>query len=76
MHADHITGSGKLKTLLPGCQSVISDQSGAKADVFVKSGDLIKIGQSGKTPIVIECRATPGHTNGKLKFTFKSLNKQ
>jgi glyoxylase-like metal-dependent hydrolase (beta-lactamase superfamily II) len=24
VHADHITGSGRLKKLLPGCQSVLS----------------------------------------------------
>ena len=73
VHADHITGSGKLKTLLPGCKSVLSNQSGGKADVYVQDGEFIKIGESGKTPLVIECRATPGHTNGKWKV-FKITN--
>ena len=64
VHADHITGSGKLKNLLPECESVISSVSGEKADVYVKDGEVIKIGESGETPISIECRSTPGHTNG------------
>ena len=36
VHADHITGTGRLKKLLPGCQSVLSSKSGGKADVLVK----------------------------------------
>ena len=36
VHADHITGTGRLKNLLPGCQSVLSSKSGGKADVLVK----------------------------------------
>ena len=36
VHADHITGTGRLKKLLPGCQSVLSAKSGGKADLLVK----------------------------------------
>ncbi|PAA74203.1 hypothetical protein BOX15_Mlig003730g2 [Macrostomum lignano] len=39
VHADHVTGSGKLKSLIPGCQSVIAEASQAKANVRVKHGD-------------------------------------
>lgn len=35
MHADHITGTGLLKKLIPGCQSMISKASGAKADILL-----------------------------------------
>ncbi|CAF1352525.1 unnamed protein product [Rotaria magnacalcarata] len=70
VHADHVTGSGKLKKLLPGCKSVLSNQSGGKADVYVEDGEFIKIGESGKTPLVIESRATPGHTNGCTSFVW------
>lgn len=66
VHADHVTGSGKLKEKFPGCKSVISNESGAKADIYVKNGETIMIGESGKTPLTLECRATPGHTNGKF----------
>jgi sulfur dioxygenase len=41
MHADHITGSGLLKKLLPGCQSMIAAASGAKADVLLNHGDKV-----------------------------------
>jgi glyoxylase-like metal-dependent hydrolase (beta-lactamase superfamily II) len=33
VHADHITGTGMLKKLLPGCQSVLS-QVGKEGSVF------------------------------------------
>ena len=59
MHADHITGSGVLKKLLPGSQSVISGSSGAMSDIKVNHGDVIEVGRH-----KIEVRATPGHTNG------------
>ena len=59
MHADHITGSGLLRKLVPGCQSIISSASGAIADVKVNHGDKIKFGGQ-----ELEVRATPGHTAG------------
>lgn len=59
VHADHVTGTGELKKLIPTCQSIISLSSGAKADVYVKSGDEIQFGRYS-----IEVRQTPGHTNG------------
>lgn len=59
MHADHITGTGKLKSLLPGCQSLISKASGAQADIHVSDGDTVEFGRH-----LLEVRSTPGHTNG------------
>ena len=59
MHADHITGTGLLKKLVPSCQSVISKASGAKADILLEPGDKLKFGRH-----VLEVRGTPGHTNG------------
>ena len=59
VHADHITGTGELKRLLPGCKSVIAGVSNAVADVKVKHGDKIKFGK-----YELEARSTPGHTNG------------
>ena len=44
-HADHITGSGLLRSLLPGCQSVISRLSGAQADLHIEDGDSIRFGR-------------------------------
>lgn len=44
-HADHITGSGLLRSLLPGCQSVISRLSGAQADIHIEDGQSIHFGR-------------------------------
>ncbi|CAM9179803.1 unnamed protein product [Discosporangium mesarthrocarpum] len=63
VHADHITGTGKLKSLSPGTLSVISDISGAKADLKLSEGDKIEFGSR-----YIEARSTPGHTAGCMTF--------
>ncbi|XP_023939165.2 persulfide dioxygenase ETHE1, mitochondrial [Bicyclus anynana] len=63
MHADHITGTGKLKSLLPGSKSVISKSSGAQADLHLFDGDLVNFGA-----YQLLATATPGHTNGCLTY--------
>ncbi|KAG8515363.1 Persulfide dioxygenase ETHE1, mitochondrial, partial [Galemys pyrenaicus] len=62
-HADHVTGSGMLRSLLPGCQSVISRLSGAQADLHIEDGDSIHFGS-----FTLETRASPGHTPGCVTF--------
>ena len=42
-HADHITGTGILKTKTK-CRSLISEQSGAQADILLNDGDKIQYG--------------------------------
>ncbi|XP_039957776.1 persulfide dioxygenase ETHE1, mitochondrial [Bactrocera tryoni] len=63
MHADHITGSGWLKQLLPGSKSVIANASGAKADIHINEGDPVTFGRHR-----IDTLATPGHTNGCMSY--------
>lgn len=63
MHADHITGTGYLKQLLPNTLSAISKYSGAKADKHLEDGDVIKFGRH-----EIKAVSTPGHTNGCMTF--------
>ncbi|CAN4096998.1 unnamed protein product [Withania somnifera] len=63
VHADHVTGSGLIKTKLPSVRSVISKASNAKADLFVEPGDKICLGD-----IYLEVRATPGHTLGCVTY--------
>lgn len=63
MHADHITGTGKLKSLIPGTKSVIGKASGAQADVYLRDGDVINFGGYN-----LIASATPGHTNGCLTY--------
>ncbi|XP_063385293.1 persulfide dioxygenase ETHE1, mitochondrial isoform X1 [Cydia fagiglandana] len=63
MHADHVTGTGKLKSLLPGTKSVIGANSGAQADVHLNDGATVSVGS-----IKLLAVATPGHTNGCLTY--------
>ncbi|NP_001149538.2 Persulfide dioxygenase ETHE1 homolog, mitochondrial [Zea mays] len=63
VHADHVTGTGLIKTKVPGVKSVISKASGAKADHFVDHGDKIHFGN-----LFLEVRATPGHTSGCVTY--------
>lgn len=63
MHADHVTGTGKLKSLLPGTKSVIGANSGAQADVHLNDGATVSVGS-----IKLVAVATPGHTNGCLTY--------
>ena len=67
VHADHITGTGLLKKLVPGCKSIISKPSGAEPDIYVGHGDEIKFGGHS-----LEVRETPGHTNGCVTYVLKS----
>ncbi|KAF3525542.1 hypothetical protein F2Q69_00046988, partial [Brassica cretica] len=63
VHADHVTGTGLLRTKVPGVKSVISKASGSKADMFLEPGDRVSIGD-----IYLEVRATPGHTAGCVTY--------
>ena len=65
MHADHITGTGILKKLIPNSKSVISAKSKAVADIAVNNGEVLDFGSHH-----LEVRETPGHTNGEFFFFF------
>ena len=67
VHADHITGTGLLKKLVPEIKSVISKVSGAMADIFVENGSIINFGKH-----QLEVVPTPGHTNGCVTYVCKS----
>lgn len=62
---DHVTGSGELKKRFPKCQSVISKDSKAKADVHLQHLDSVPFGGT-----TIEARSTPGHTNGCMTYVW------
>lgn len=87
MHADHITGSGRLKNFVKTCKSVISSNSKAVADIHLKDGNLAnkittKIYFLTKTNYkgdkikfgneYLHALATPGHTNGCMSFVSHS----
>ncbi|EEC71235.1 hypothetical protein OsI_03191 [Oryza sativa Indica Group] len=63
VHADHVTGTGLIKTKLPGVKSVIAKVSKAKADHFIEHGDKIYFGN-----LFLEVRSTPGHTAGCVTY--------
>ncbi|KAL7064766.1 hypothetical protein AAHC03_05766 [Spirometra sp. Aus1] len=67
VHADHVTGTHRLKQAIAGCRSVISAMAKAKADVVFNDGDIIRCGG-----IELECRSTPGHTPGCTTFVLHS----
>ena len=62
-HADHITGTGKLKGLVPGMKSVIARASGADADVHIDEGAKINFGSRHVIGL-----STSGHTNGCFTY--------
>ena len=68
VHADHITGSGKLKAIFP-CLSVISNTSGAVSDIKVSDGDRVEFGKR-----FVTCLSTPGHTEGCMSFVLDDLS--
>ena len=62
-HADHIRGTGILKTKVQGLKSIISAASKAQADLTIGHGDKIWFGGR-----YIETRETPGHTEGCISY--------
>lgn len=70
VHADHVTGSGKLKedNYFPNAKSILSKNSGGFADILLNHKDIIKIGDS----LELEVRCTPGHTDGCVTYVCHS----
>ncbi|XP_058874664.1 persulfide dioxygenase ETHE1, mitochondrial-like [Acipenser ruthenus] len=69
VHADHVTGSGCLKTAIPECRSVLSEASGGQADIHVKEGQALKFGR-----FALSVRSTPGHTDGCVTLVLNDLS--
>lgn len=63
VHADHITGTGRLKSLLPDCRSMISRSSGAEADILLEPYDHVQFGR-----YQLKVLPTPGHTEGCVTY--------
>ena len=63
VHADHITGTGKLKALLPSARSAIARISTAQADVLFDDYAALPFGSRRLFAI-----STPGHTQGCTSF--------
>jgi len=71
IHADHITGSGKLKQQFVGSQSVLSMLAeGAASDIKVADWEKIAFGSRH-----IYAVSTPGHTAGCTSYVLDDLSK-
>lgn len=63
IHADHITGAGKLRKQT-GSQVIVPENATAKtADQILHDGETLTIGS-----VQIKAIATPGHTNAHLAY--------
>lgn len=63
IHADHITGTGKLRELT-GCQGIVPANAQATcADRFIQSGEVLQVGE-----VQIQAIATPGHTDSHMAY--------
>ncbi|GAB4214391.1 MAG: MBL fold metallo-hydrolase [Synechococcales cyanobacterium] len=63
VHADHITGTGKLRELT-GCQGIVPDQAKAQcANRFIAHGETVQVGS-----IPITAIATLGHTDSHMAY--------
>lgn len=63
IHADHVTGTGKLREKT-GCLGVVPANPQVNcADRLVKDGEILQLGA-----ILIEAIATPGHTDSHMAY--------
>jgi sulfur dioxygenase len=63
IHADHITGTGKLRELT-GCLGILPAKAQADcADRYIQDEENLELGS-----IVIKAIATPGHTNSHMAY--------
>lgn len=63
IHADHITGTGKLREITK-CQSIVPEKAQvACADRYIKDNEIIQLGD-----LKIQAIATPGHTDSHMAY--------
>ena len=63
IHADHITGTGRLRELT-GCQGILPLKAQAScADRFIRDREIINLGK-----IEIKAYETPGHTDSHMAY--------
>lgn len=67
IHADHITGTAKLRELTQ-CQGIVPQNASAIcADRFIANGEILQLGS-----IEIKAIATPGHTDSHMAYLVNS----
>ncbi len=68
IHADHVTGSGKIRNLRAVKTAVPKNANVPCADINLTEGDEIKFGS-----FTISVLETPGHTNASLSFICEDM---
>ncbi len=68
IHADHVTGAGKIRSAREVKTAVPKNANVLCADLNLAEGDQIKFG-----PFVIEVLETPGHTDASLSFVCENM---
>ncbi|MGK7918055.1 MAG: MBL fold metallo-hydrolase [Prochloraceae cyanobacterium] len=63
IHADHITGTGKLRQIT-GCKGIVPETASvACADLYIKDEEVLQLEE-----VSIEAIATPGHTDSHMAY--------
>lgn len=63
IHADHITGAGKLREIT-GCKNILPKNAQAEcADSYIEDDETITVGK-----IVVRAISTPGHTDSHMAY--------
>jgi glyoxylase-like metal-dependent hydrolase (beta-lactamase superfamily II)/rhodanese-related sulfurtransferase len=66
VHADHITGAGRLRERL-GAKTVFGEAAGVGcSDILISDGDTLDFGA-----LQVEARSTPGHTAGCMTYVVR-----
>ncbi|GJD19982.1 hypothetical protein RIVM261_049380 [Rivularia sp. IAM M-261] len=69
IHADHITGTAKLRSLTL-CLGVLPENAQAEcANQFIRDGEILHIGS-----ITIQAIATPGHTDSHMAYLVNGVS--
>ena len=64
IHADHVTGTGKLRELT-GCLGIVPENAKAScADHHIRDRESIELGS-----IIVKAIATPGHTDSHMAYS-------
>jgi sulfur dioxygenase len=67
VHADHVTGAGKLRERTSATTHVSAQGGAPCADVALTDGHVVRVGG-----IEIRALATPGHTSGCMSFVVRA----
>jgi glyoxylase-like metal-dependent hydrolase (beta-lactamase superfamily II) len=69
IHADHVTGTGKLRELT-GCQGIVPENAQAAcANRYIRDGEILKVGE-----VRIKAIATLGHTDSHMSYLVNDRN--